>query len=522
MRTDNGPTGCSLCKFFGIPLPRFKRTYNLLPSGILFQPFLCSFQMAMMMNLATLDGLRCLATFAVILYHTFWSFGVLFIPSTYSCMQSFRNIPLLGPTLFNVSFQMTLFWVISGFLCELQLNRMRHGSQNDDTTKTRAKSSFRQDPCQLGWLDYGRFLLNRFLRLYPLFFLSLVIMATAPNSLCTSQELKRNALFILQPNNPGEHVCVGAGWSVIVDVHGYLAISACFAVVPNKRYRRLLMISMYALSMLLVWRLSRQAPTNGFDPIFVQKFNKGHWLGLEYNIGVERNILVNQGLDPRQLYDFEFDRPDLVALRNYRFYHVRETYFTTITRHGSAVFLGSLLYLNLETKKSQREKRHGRLGAQYSYVDTCIWMGKVFSIAFVLHATDYFYAYSGLASYLMVDAALTIPPQLAWILANRFWSTLAPFTYGVYLVHSLLVITMAIPYHFENARRMRENDGDPVNEFGVSFVFTKTIQILIVSLLLSWILRYTIEWPFSYIRQKFVLKKDVAISKHTVHRARSD
>jgi hypothetical protein len=70
-------------------------------------------------NLAALNGLRCLGSLSVVLFHTLYVFGGLFSPS--GCLQHCRNIPFLSKTVFNISFQMTLLWILSGFLCQYQL-----------------------------------------------------------------------------------------------------------------------------------------------------------------------------------------------------------------------------------------------------------------------------------------------------------------------------------------------------------------------------------------------------------------
>jgi peptidoglycan/LPS O-acetylase OafA/YrhL len=59
-----------------------------------------------MMNFAALDGVRCLSCLAVILFHVHFVDGGFFFPSTQSCMQEIRHIPVAGRLFFDVSFHM--------------------------------------------------------------------------------------------------------------------------------------------------------------------------------------------------------------------------------------------------------------------------------------------------------------------------------------------------------------------------------------------------------------------------------
>ena len=140
-----------------------------------------------------------------------------FFPSTEWCMQNIHNIPIAGVLLFNVSAHMTFFWIISGFLCEYQLTKLQESSN--------------------GSIRYGRFLLNRLLRLYPLYLVVALAVCSEVRRvqqvpLCSTETLGKSLLFIAPLFDAS--ACIAMGWSLSVDVHGYLAIVLLFALLTNK------------------------------------------------------------------------------------------------------------------------------------------------------------------------------------------------------------------------------------------------------------------------------------------------
>ena len=116
------------------------------------------------LNLTHLDGVRCLACFAVVFYHVHFVHGAFFFLSTESCFRDLRHWPILGNLFFEVSWHMTTFWMISGFLCERQLHR-RGCCNIHDRQGTIAESC---------WLVVSH-MTNRLLRLYPVYILYAVL-----------------------------------------------------------------------------------------------------------------------------------------------------------------------------------------------------------------------------------------------------------------------------------------------------------------------------------------------------------
>lgn len=430
---------------------------------------------AVRLNMSSIDGLRCLGTLSVILYHVCYVHGDFFYLSSSPYWQSFRSLPFIGPAFFNVSFHMTLFWAISGFLCEHQLNRMRDQAQ--------------QQGSALGWRDYACFVLNRFLRLYTLYFAHLLIKLAASDK-CTKTEFFKSAFFIMDFAEGVPH-CAGEGWSAMVDVHGYLVILACFIAVQSNSIRKYIMSALYGFSMLQVWQLSRQAPTQDLDGSVLSQLNRGGWLGLEYIGNLEKESMSHvMEVDAWSLHPtFNFEDPQVVAVQNWRTHLFQSTYFTSVFKHGSAMFLGSLLCMQLRDRKNVPSR--------------CMSMLKLLLIPIMLESTDYHFAYSGLASYLVLEAALTTQTQL---LANRFWAALAPYTYGVYMYHCTFIAIFAAPVFARNILHIQGggNVDEPAIRFTLAFVMTKTLQVAVCAWILAFVLNRTLEWPLNYVRQTYV------------------
>lgn len=68
--------------------------------------------------------MRCLACFAVLLYHEHFFHGSTFSLSNEPSYAAMRQTPVLGNFFLEISWHMTLLWLISGFLCERQLHQM--------------------------------------------------------------------------------------------------------------------------------------------------------------------------------------------------------------------------------------------------------------------------------------------------------------------------------------------------------------------------------------------------------------
>jgi len=172
-------------------------------------------QLCQRLNLGVIDGVRTLVCFTVILFHV-----VFFCCQTFALSgnESLRRIVDSAPALFTTCFHMSVFWALSGFLCALQLDRITTADQ------------------------MVHFTINRILRLFPLFFLVASLMyLTAdltPNrrntQKCDTAYYLKTLLFAV-PIDDQTARCAGVGWSVVVDVHGYLLLTALFYLTAGQK-----------------------------------------------------------------------------------------------------------------------------------------------------------------------------------------------------------------------------------------------------------------------------------------------
>lgn len=157
--------------------------------------------------------MRCLACFAVLLYHEHFFHGSTFSLSNEPSYAAMRQTPVLGNFFLEISWHMTLLWLISGFLCERQLHQMlirvqvrrrqqqqhNHRQQKqyyhqrqiavqreEEPTKNSSNNTSSNDwispavssreakqhsGAGLSWRHYARFFSKGLLHLYPLYFL---------------------------------------------------------------------------------------------------------------------------------------------------------------------------------------------------------------------------------------------------------------------------------------------------------------------------------------------------------------
>lgn len=88
---------------------------------------------------------------------------------------------------------------------------------------------------------------------------------------CTSQ-LVRNLFFVVLPSDSGSVAdCVGHGWSVLMDVHGYVVLILINGMVSNKTINRKNLLkrifaTFYVLSVANMHRLEHQQIQNTMIP----------------------------------------------------------------------------------------------------------------------------------------------------------------------------------------------------------------------------------------------------------------
>lgn len=432
------------------------------------------------LDLSVLDGLRCLSCLSVVFLHVHYFYGGVFFPSSSWCMQRLYFLPVVGKLFFSVSFHMTIFWLISGFLCQYQLVQLEKRGI-------------------IGIRHYGRFLLNRLLRLYPLyasfgllsFFGGKSQTHLDDKAKCLLPNLLRSLVFAAPLMDA--LYCVGIGWSAAVDVHGYIAIVLLSAVISNRTRRKYIFLLLYIMSLVIV-----TSSLLSLDAEALQRLERSNMIGFDTLEPHQR-----AAVDPEKLMDYglmypevDLDEAEIVAVRALRQDRAEAEYFTSIGRHGSAIFLGCLLYLNL-LDRNQRSNHS-------------LW--KLAVVVIISYLTKLRYSYTGISLYLLVDVLLSINPDQSPFhffvyrcLSNRFWTALAPYTYGIYFVHALVIFIRRT----EILSAWAAKGGDPCDDYTVMFLLIETTKVATISTLVSVVLHYTIEWPFSYARRRWL--KETAI-----------
>jgi len=486
------------------------------------------------LNLACLDGIRCLACFAVVFYHVHWVHGSFFFPSTFPCFAAMRNtsIRVIGDWFMEVSWHMTTFWLLSGFLCERQLHRMvatRSAALEEKQGSSSSSSSSSQ------WRLLVAHFVNRLLRLYPLYFLMNMLSfhqtmsrpeLAGPdmvNNRCDAANLWRALTFTMNFRTKGL-MCAGVGWTLQNDIHGHLAIAALFALTQQftygnanatttgttsphdqrkyLRYKQLFWWTCYAFS---VYRLvaSNPFPSQSLEGPALQRFLQSARLGMDYYGDKEMASLGlhNLGLDDI----FPGERLSAMAeeIREFRLNSIFRTYFTGIGGHASAVLLGSLLYTNVY-------ERQGR-------PSNTVW--KLLAATMLLLVSGGSFMFSGLAVYWILDCVLTFRPTASrWSTAvYRFFSNpvfraIAPYTFGIYFYH---LTYLAV--RFEKLAPLRvaavkagEDACSAVLEYNWRFLWKGTLEAFLVALMIAFISRWTFEYPFHWLRGRYVKSQHAA------------
>jgi peptidoglycan/LPS O-acetylase OafA/YrhL len=473
------------------------------------------------LNLSCLDGIRCLACFAVVFYHVYFLHGGGFFLSTAPCFAAMRHIPVVGSMLMEISWHMTLFWLISGFLCERQLHVMmlRHKRQqvpkDDSSTALNGNKT-----AYLTWRHYGRFFINRLLRLYPLYAVLTIMLhkrhsgrpeLQSPDmvhSRCDSNSQLRALTFTMDFMRR-DHLCAGTGWTLQNDIKGHLVIAILFALTnrysydnENKQqkrflqYKQLFLWAWYACSVVSMVA-TRPFPHQWLSGASLKHYSQSARLGLDLydDRGIVLLDVSHSGL--ADLFPGERHRPMMQAIRNFRLHQVFSTYFTGITRHGSAILIGSLLYSNLY-------ERQGR-------PSNSLW--KLLAAVTLLTVSQGSYIFSGLVMYWIIDVMLTFRPgRNVWsktfhrFLTNPLFLAIVPYTYGIYLFHGAYIVARYAKLTPIRAAAVRAGvDACHAGiEFNWQFIWKEAITAFVVSLAIAILLRWTVEFPFHWFRKRFL------------------
>lgn len=421
-------------------------------------------------------------------------------------MVQLQKLPVVGPLLFKPTIHLTIFWTMSGFLlqCALEKWRVRNGVQYHLSIK-----------------DYIQFLLNRLLRIYPLYIpicLNMYFSGHSRGADLSDQakcwNLWGTLLFRLPPHRTVN--CSGAGWSMSVDVQGYvvlLLMSALFSPggrthQPRRHQQRVIWMAWYALSLVLSFLSLQDLDPDG-------RYRKHV---LEYGSFGRENLrdFEQQAFDPEGLLLATTNLPAngesswTVAVRTYIHDWEEHVYYTSVHKHGSAMMLGSLLYWN-----------HHRMDSHESFssfwwsfvVHDKQWL-KVAVAVLLLYWTSAQPCYSGLSVYLLLDVLLSLDarqpkPWFLLLVANPLWSSLAPYMYGVYLSHSFILMQRSTVL-FPKWLSKKENCLD---YYHWSFLLGEAIRTFAKALALSILFHHTVELPFSHVRRRWLQPSSSSIGR---------
>eukprot|EP01084_Bolivina_argentea_P279549 477932_1 len=456
-------------------------------------------------NLSLLDGIRCLACIWTLILHTYLFTGGSAFPAESECLSYIRDTPILGFVV-HATMSVDIFWIISGFLCQYQLEKyFTYTNINND------RHIYKKYIC---------FFVNRLLRLYPLYLLSIYMTYLDPSVIectCLKDVILSKSIFFMDYSEGtiyygGGPICVGAAWTINVDVHGYLFLSIIHFIyhyILNKKNKNALIILMWIFftlatlnSVYASWNNELRAPAGSVvyggleirDPKLVTPF---------YKFYPEIDVSDPLWIDNRSLIQK----------------WAQNVYFTSINKHGSMMFLGSILALkNMNTTSRDREKNSNKLfffkllitfigffittyynvynKAFKDYISESIWIGimdKIFA----------------LSVYLCLDVMLAMDTENnMWnkfvfkCLANKIWKFLYKFTCAIYLSHVGVIYVLA--FVVNPLVSDVENGGIGCNNYGFSQIFMLSIQVFIATIPVAIIMHYIFEWPIETLRYKYI------------------
>ena len=428
-------------------------------------------------------------------------------PFNHPSMKYVREVPLLG--FFTLSYHaVDVFWILSGFLCEYQLN------VKVDKTKSL-------------WPLW--FILNRLLRLYPLYLLNLIIVLSTPLSLkCKTPRDIFSAFFLLETLFTDETVkdvvagkCAWIGWTVNVDFQGYIFLILLSIIITNIKYKKYFLRICYLLSCLytlnmcftlnLRWPVQFNCIENN-DPQSLKELFTKH---PEY-----KSVIPN----PFEFYP-DYDDVMLPQWVDYRermniWYY--EYYFSSITRHGAAMFLGSLLAINLLQNYEKNQVNNYLLW--YKNVGKILFSSIPFY--FATQGTQYPTDHSPLwtvlynqlflfATFLLIDGLLSIvyhfkKSNLSYvvniILGNKIWKYLSKYTYGIFLHHIFPMAIFVTSKYPSNV----EGGGIGADNYGYCYIFKIASIGFVSSLFSSFVFHWILEYPALLFRRKYVQPRYLA------------
>ena len=426
-----------------------------------------------------LSTLRCYLSLIIVLVHTnFFTGGIIFSSNSF-ILNHIKRIPILG-FISNNPFPVDIFWIISGFLCQLKLLSI---DLNENSYRKYVK---------IGLMIF----INRLIRLYPLYFLQ-VVYNYYSNELCTPIRLFNGLTFFLfssKYNCP----CVSVGWTSAIDAHGYVIIILLYLVLfKKKRVLEWCYFILYAYSVYSLITTTKGLFEEYKENDIVEELINGTrlWNG---NDVLSPRVIEHYSGDNADIMNLAIPvKQDLLQARQFLRLFKERVYYTGILHHGAVMFLGALLALNWNHYLHHKSNT------------SMIWIRAVLGIC-ILYITGGVMHFAGLPYYWILRAFLQLdydvkhhPSYVQIILYKIFtlnrpalWNIIGKYTYGIYLTHMELL-------RYSNILYFSTSSIANLEQYYIPFFVVKGIVTWICSLVFSMALYHSIELPFVRFRRKY-------------------
>ena len=311
--------------------------------------------------------------------------------------------------------------------------------------------------------------------------------------------------------------CSGVGWTINPDWHAYVVMVILFVVFRNNVSRKNILYGLFVVSCVVsvyyAYAFNIEWPVMGIgmettDPEQSKEFKKSM---LESNPDMDINSIP----DALPYYsDYDPYSDDAVRWRKIGQLYGGKLYFTGIERHGAAMFLGGILAIDfIDYLKTPRN----------AFTITNII--KLVSCVILFYIIDdlrsdlehrspiWTVLYTKLfdiLAYLVIQLCLYIansPTNIGKIigilLGNRIFKFLGKFTYAFYLIHLTVLIIMV----FTDYPIKKDTNGEWINKLNTNYVWNMCIKCFGITLVLSMITYYMIEYPMQKCRKKYIQNK---------------
>ena len=464
-----------------------------------------------MNSLKILDGLRVLSCCLIVFVHMHLLVGAFHYPS--SSVKHVVETPILrhfiGGSIVSVG-AVNLFWMLSGFLCVHQLNKLIM----KDTSNGSQMSKY--------W--YIWFFVNRILRLYPVFVL--IMIATYVNSTFETMPGCSNTTDILMGLSSVDVFfkhwdavgCSGSGWTLCADIHGYIVIILLFKLFGKDHKPK-----KYILGIIILFSIIG-------DVYIAFKENLHHSIHQpDITTWPRKQSPFPTTWDYYDLqlesgkYDESFLQNEIEMKYSRTFFD--SLYYTSIFSNGSSIFVGALLYLNIISQKHEKYSMDMALGfIPTLFITVCILVsGYLLSLTIfrtdditwipkdeldiktaldtllnglALHINDFmFYC---IVYLLMTPNSTMVVRIMQNVCQWKVFQFVSKFTYGIYMTHIAVGVGFGMSIDYVNTML-----SDP-SKYNWNFLIKNSIYVFCISLIVAIILYIVIEYPIKLLRYKYI------------------